>query len=868
MLFLFAQYKNCYAAEDENLQMDSLQEQGGGYFASKADCSSGFTEIIIGVLAIYVAVKSFIAPAVFDLTLGSPSPIQKAIDAAQITIGVAIITGTAIGMSSSLQCFFAFVMDPRVTNGDDGVSYKDSKGRPVANRWEADYAKYSSKITVCARPIMIPYVNLLGAGKNFSCYNTTNKWSIDGAPNQFYDGAKTFLCPEEWRFHGYGAEAGEDKNDNNKEEKYATLGNKQSDAEDSGDEKKETLKKILDMKRHLGPLECQVRKVGDRFSIHGFQYAIIKAGAKLCAQLEGLGGFSLTGNFIVGCHYGPPAPPAPMCEESEEEYIKNPDGTNAIDPLTNKPILIGWDNSKCFSCYISDSCYSKSKMHSKAIVPAASYIMECLHSTLDKMIFGCANAAGGKDEGMLAIANRNFKNITYLAAVLAVIFFAIKILATNVFPKLSETFLFIFKIGLVMFFANGVTEDEGMQWLYKQLQRVSGGLGDILLRASTFRNDVCNFTDNMYESITITPGGELIEPEILIEPGIIDNKSSSGAGTNSSHGSYAYLKPFDLLDCRVFFYLGGAIIGNDENVPSNFWELLGQAAPRLLMIIFPLFGLLDPIAMLISFVLLMFAILIIAMAVWIVSLMVLSLVVLFFLVFISPLVVPMILFGYTKNIFDAWLKELVSYCLFPPFVFLFFGFITSIFDTRMLGATQFEPKPVTVFSRKAYYYAFKKITCTTNSSDPRCKSCADVMVDIADCDGCDPQALVCRFRGFNTSKSMTLWGQGNIIPEKSDEFFVDLLESIGYVLLMAVIFVSMLNTIAFLIARLTGGSRSIYTIIRYGISPMTTFGKLSGKLASFSFGPTKALWKSLRGSGAKAEAKKTELPGMSTGAKK
>jgi type IV secretory pathway VirB6-like protein len=857
VLFFFAQqYKDCYA-NDNNVEIDALQEQGGGYFATKANCTSGFTEIVIGVLTIYVAGKNFILPAVLDLVFRSLSPIQKAIAGVQIGIGASVIMGVSLGMSSSLQCFFSFVMDPRVTKNDDGTSFLKSyidkndnqeKTKSVSNRWEADYAKYSSSIRVCARPIMIPYVNLVGAGKSFSCYGTNSDWSIkDVGDNPFYDGEKTFLCPEEWRFHGYGAELKEDPRDN-KKERYATLGNKQTEEDAIGDEKKETLAAILDMKRHIGPLSCENHKIGDKFTLHGFQYTIRRYGAKLCAQLEGLGGVSLTGNFIVGCQYGPPAPPAPMCEASEEEYIKNPNGTNALDPITGKPIHIGWDNSKCFSCYVSDSCYNKSKMHSKAVVPISSYIMECLHSTLDKVMFGCENSQGGKDEGMLYIANKNFQRITYLALVLSVIFFAIKILSTNVFPKLNETFLYILKIGVVVFFSNGMTEDSGMHWFYKQLTSISGGLGDILLRASSFRNDVCNFTDDMYKSVS---------------------QQGGSSGGNTSQGNYVYLKPFDLLDCRVFLYLGGALIGNDQSIPANFGDLLTQAAPRLLMIIFPLFGILDPIAILLSFLLLLFAILVISIAVWVVSLMILALFVLFFLVFISPLVVPMWLFSYTKNIFDSWIKELIGYCLFPPFIFLLFGFITSIFDTRMLGTTQFEAKQITILDREAYYYAFKKIQCTSGSNDPRCKSCSEVMVDIKDCDGCDPKALVCRFRGFNTSKSVTLWGQGNIIPEKSNEFFVSLLESVGYILLMAVIFVSLLNTIAFLIARLTGGPRSIYTIIRYGVSPMTTFGKLTGKLASFTFGPTKKLWKNLRGSSSSPKSESDgKLPGMSTGSKK
>lgn len=840
ILSLLLQYKDCNASDYEP-QINSLQEQGGAYYASAPQCTSGLTEIIVSIVVIYVAGKDFILPAVFGLMFGSPSPFQKAIYTAQIAIGSTMILGTALSMSTSLQCFFAFVMDPRLTDKDDGISFLNSNGKPVLNRWEADYAPYSSKIKVCARPIMIPYVNLIGLGNNFSCYGTTNKWMVGKSPdeqlNNFYDGAKTFLCPEEWRFHKYRPEIRVDPADN-KKEKYAKLGNMESE-ETGGDQEKEAMKSILDMRRNTGPLICKTQEAGDEFSIHGFKYRIIKAGPKICAQLQGLGDIpSISGRFIVGCHYGPPAPPAPMCEASMPIYLTNNLGVPAIDHATGEKIVVDYDNSACFSCYINDSCYNKSAIHSRAVVPVSSYIMECLHSTLNAVIFGCADSTGVRKDGMLYEANKNFKNLTYIALLLSVIFLAMKILFTNVLPKLSELFTYVFKVGVVLFFVNGVTEDSGMQWLYKQLTTISGGLGDIFLRAASFRNDVCSYQDNMYLD-SDTSGKEI--------------------------GNYIYLKPFDYLDCRVFFYLGGTLLGNDQSIPSNFGEVLIQLAPRLLMIIFPLFGLFDPIAFIVSLLLALFSILIISMVIWIVSLMVLSMILLFFLVLISPLIVPMVLFGYTKPIFDNWTKELVGYTLFPAMIFLFFGFILSIFDIKMLGKTIFEPYELSIFGRKAYYYVFEKISCSGSSSDPRCKSCAEVMVSTDSCDGCDPKALVCQFRGFYTSKSTTLWGQGNIIPEKSGEFFLGLLESMGYIILMALIFVTMLNTIAFLIGRLSGGSRSIYKIISQAISPMTMFMTISGKFASFSTGGMRKIWNVSRGSGAsKPDEKKNQNPPSNT----
>ena len=189
ILFLFAQYKTCYAADDAS-RIDALQEQGGGYFATKANCTSGMSEIIIGVLTIYLAGKNLILPGLKDLIFGS-SLQKKATGAAYLALGGGMIAVVALGMSSSLQCFFAFVMDPRVTRNDDGASFLNEKEQRVQNRWEADFAKYSSVIRVCARPIMIPYVNLIGVANNFSCYRTTSKWYtgnvFDGKDNDFYE---------------------------------------------------------------------------------------------------------------------------------------------------------------------------------------------------------------------------------------------------------------------------------------------------------------------------------------------------------------------------------------------------------------------------------------------------------------------------------------------------------------------------------------------------------------------------------------------------------------------------------------------------------------------------------------------------------
>ena len=44
---------------------------------------------------------------------------------------------------------------------------------------------------------------------------------------------------------------------------------------------------------------------------------------------------------------------------------------------------------------------------------------------------------------------------------------------------------------------------------------------------------------------------------------------------------------------------------------------------------------------------------------------------------------------------------------------------------------------------------------------------------------------------------------------------------------MSIIFMTLVTTVAFLVAKVVGGSRSLYEIIQNGVSPMTAFMKVS-----------------------------------------
>jgi len=812
IFYLFYGSANLFAANvDENVPYtDSGKEQGGGFFATMPECTSGISEAIIAAVTLIIAGKNFILPGIISLTFGNPTPATKIIAGIKIGIGVGMIGYVTTTFSTSFQCFFSFVQDP-VTYQDDNKNKPmlTEGGKPTTKRWEAAGAPYSKNMSVCARPIA-PYLSLLAINDKFSCYGTNDKYGTD---NKFYDGPKAFLCPEEWRYHGYRSEIKEDSKDK-KKEKYAIRGNAQDDDESSGgtDESK-FMRDLLHMRQHDGPLECETHVAGDEFSLHGYRYKVIKMGAKLCAKLQGIallgGGVlpSLSGGFIIGCHYTTPDEPSPLCERSTKIFKKkkqpmiDSSGNPVIDPDTGKqqeelvndidlgtgePILIDYDNSKCFACYIGKSCHSATSGHSKAVMPLTSYIMECIHSTVKNVMFGCKNSVTGqttKDSGLFS------QNL----------------------PKVSEMMTFLIKIAVILYMVNGTGENNGQQWFYNKIQQLSSGLGALVMRASVENTGICYFQDELYK--------------------VRENSNQIG----SKIIDLSYIKPYDIMDCLLFFYIGGALVGYDQSHTLNLGEVLANALPRLLMIIMPLFALFDLGAFIAALALFLFAIIVIALTTWFVSLMVLTTIMLFFLILISPIVLPMMLFGYTKSFFDNWIKEIIAYTLFPPMLFLFFGLMLAVFNAKMFGETRFSTIDIDILGRKARHSVFTQVTCSKNSIIPVCKSCEKFMIDPAQCDGCDPASLACQFRFLDLKKSQTVWSQSTITPDKSKNYFLNLLESVGYIILMAIIFMTLVTTIAFLVAKVVGGSRSLYQIIGNGISPMTAFMKTS----KYAFKPTK-----------------------------
>ena len=322
--------------------------------------------------------------------------------------------------------------------------------------------------------------------------------------------------------------------------------------------------------------------------------------------------------------------------------------------------------------------------------------MECVHNTVKNIMFGCVDSTTmqrPKNSGMLYMVNKELIRITYILITLAVVLFGYKILFSNNLPKNNEMVMFLLKIAVVLYMVHGTSENNGQQWLYNRIQQLSSGLGALVMRASVDNTGICHFTDELYQ---------------VKEP-------------NGLSRDLSFIKPYDIMDCLLFFYIGGALVGYDHSQNMDFGEILANALPRLFMIIMPLFAIFDLTAFIVGLALFFFAIMIISIATWFVSLMVLSTIMLFFLILISPIVLPMMLFGYTKSFFDNWIKEVMAYTLFPPLLFLFFGLMLAIFNAKMFGETRFSTVDVNILGRNAKHSVFTEVKCDKGSTMAVCK---------------------------------------------------------------------------------------------------------------------------------------------------
>ncbi len=135
-----------------------------------------------------------------------------------------------------------------------------------------------------------------------------------------------------------------------------------------------------------------------------------------------------------------------------------------------------------------------------------------------------------------------------------------------------------------------------------------------------------------------------------------------------------YVSFFDTLDCKMSKYLDFSNASNPLGVLFIF--ILGFIIPFNLGFIFGL------IALLFFFFILIFVI-------KVVYIFAASNAALFALLFLSPIMIPMMLFSKTKDIFEGWIKNLIGFAIQPIILIAFISVAINILDDTMAGPALF-----------------------------------------------------------------------------------------------------------------------------------------------------------------------------------
>jgi type IV secretion system protein VirB6 len=145
---------------------------------------------------------------------------------------------------------------------------------------------------------------------------------------------------------------------------------------------------------------------------------------------------------------------------------------------------------------------------------------------------------------------------------------------------------------------------------------------------------------------------------------------------------YSYLALWDMLDCRVAFYLG-FLLPNDVGKAIMDSPVGGGLTAGIFELV--LTAILTFNGLLLLF-LVLFGVMFLSVVVYLVHLYVIAMIAIAILIFVGPIFVPMFLFERTKSYFNAWIKQIMGYTLQPAIVAAFIVLMIAVFDSAMYGS--------------------------------------------------------------------------------------------------------------------------------------------------------------------------------------
>jgi len=228
--------------------------------------------------------------------------------------------------------------------------------------------------------------------------------------------------------------------------------------------------------------------------------------------------------------------------------------------------------------------------------------------------------------------------------VLSMSFFGFKLLAGKVdIENRKEFLMYIIKIAFVVYFVNG---NAWRTIFFDGIYNGSNEISRIFFKIkSDIKNDKCNFG----AQFTLT--------------------GSSNGMMRSYPPGKEYLMVWDTLDCKIMQYM---------NYGPSF-----NSSTIFLLIIAAFFT--GGIGLSLAMSVFIIAFCLISTAIRAMHIFISSAIAIIIYVFISPIIIPLVLFERTKSIFDTWLTQLISFTLSPIVLFAYLAIFISISEQVMFG---------------------------------------------------------------------------------------------------------------------------------------------------------------------------------------
>ncbi len=417
------------------------------------------------------------------------------------------------------------------------------------------------------------------------------------------------------------------------------------------------------------PISFRAEQVGDKACV----YAEILGVISIPVHREGANGDEIGGNCI-------PLPPP-------RSSLKPPKWGSFISEVCT-------DYDRSSSRFRYEPTAENTLGENRSFIGVA---VQCIEDTMNNIF----KPKDGADNTLFTEMQDKMKGFIRAMLALYVIFFGYRFVLEAKGIKQTEWQWFALKAAMVLYFAAG----PGMTQLSPQIHSVTKGMSLIVLEAGIGDRQAATAAQATLEPLQdivavasakvsvarmrFIQGGQSTSLEDEYYEAIneydvalaIFNEASGQANSYGydycsfsgfSYGNNEYMKIWDMIDCRISKYLG---VGDFADAPSTP-AVITMAFAGIFATIF------GPIIVILVILFLIFVILIILR---IVHIYILSFIAVVMLVYISPLVIPTMLFEFTKSIFEKWWKFILGYMIQPIILFAFLTFMFAAFDWVYYG---------------------------------------------------------------------------------------------------------------------------------------------------------------------------------------